>query len=222
MRLATADGRTVMMGDVVEDCELPVSLHCDVVGTGPIESVDVFNGTESVASLRPYNADDLGSRFKIMWSGAEVRGRDRAVTWDGRLTLTGTRILSAKPINFWNAEKPLRVDSDHVVSWQSVTTGGGAGVIVTTDLPDGDIQIDTDQISGHCALGGLGIEAMGWQSGGLKKRITVSRLPELPSPNSFAFSLPIDRLTDGDNPVYVRMTQEDGHMAWSSPIYLVS
>jgi hypothetical protein len=25
----------------------------------------------------------------------------------------------------------------------------------------------------------------------------------------------------GDLPVYVRVTQEDGHQAWSSPIYLI-
>jgi hypothetical protein len=24
-----------------------------------------------------------------------------------------------------------------------------------------------------------------------------------------------------DNPLYVRLTQEDGHQAWSSPIYLI-
>jgi len=25
----------------------------------------------------------------------------------------------------------------------------------------------------------------------------------------------------GDIPVYIRVTQEDGHQAWSSPIYLI-
>jgi hypothetical protein len=25
-----------------------------------------------------------------------------------------------------------------------------------------------------------------------------------------------------DNPLYVRLTQEDGHQAWSSPIYVIT
>ena len=25
---------------------------------------------------------------------------------------------------------------------------------------------------------------------------------------------------DGDNPVYIRLTQEDGTLAWTSPIYI--
>jgi hypothetical protein len=29
------------------------------------------------------------------------------------------------------------------------------------------------------------------------------------------------RAARGDIPVYIRVTQEDGHQAWSSPIYLI-
>ena len=31
----------------------------------------------------------------------------------------------------------------------------------------------------------------------------------------------LDKLHTGDNPIYVRMIQEDGHLAWTSPVYLV-
>jgi hypothetical protein len=31
-------------------------------------------------------------------------------------------------------------------------------------------------------------------------------------------SIPLN--SKGDNPLYVCLTQEDGHQAWSSPIYL--
>jgi len=33
--------------------------------------------------------------------------------------------------------------------------------------------------------------------------------------------LPLAELGAGDNPIYVKLVQEDGHMAWSSPIYVV-
>jgi hypothetical protein len=31
----------------------------------------------------------------------------------------------------------------------------------------------------------------------------------------------VERTGPGDLPVYVRVTQADGHQAWSSPIYLI-
>ena len=38
---------------------------------------------------------------------------------------------------------------------------------------------------------------------------------------SFSFRPRPDQLHPGDNPLYVHVVQEDGQMAWSSPIYLV-
>jgi hypothetical protein len=58
--------------------------------------------------------------------------------------------------------------------------------------------------------------------GGLEKRLSAARLPEEAGPRSCKFSLPVAGLRGGDNPIYARVTQEDGHMAWSSPIYVVA
>jgi hypothetical protein len=33
--------------------------------------------------------------------------------------------------------------------------------------------------------------------------------------------LDLETLHKRDNPIYIRVTQEDGHMAWTSPVYLV-
>ena len=33
---------------------------------------------------------------------------------------------------------------------------------------------------------------------------------------------PFEHAGAGDLPVYVRVTQADGHQAWSSPIYLIA
>ena len=41
------------------------------------------------------------------------------------------------------------------------------------------------------------------------------------APGSMRFAQPV-RLRAGDNPLYVRLTQEDGHQAWSSPIYAIA
>jgi hypothetical protein len=67
----------------------------------------------------------------------------------------------------------------------------------------------------------IGFEPAVIDYGGLKKRIELYRLPAKSEVREFSFSLELNDLHGGDNPVYIRTVQEDGHMAWSSPIYLV-
>ncbi|MHA2252565.1 MAG: DUF3604 domain-containing protein [Candidatus Kariarchaeaceae archaeon] len=73
-----------MMGDIIEDLCDTVELDVSVEGTAPIESINIFNGKNKIKTLHPYTKNDLGNRVKIMWSGAERRGRARLVRWDGR------------------------------------------------------------------------------------------------------------------------------------------
>jgi hypothetical protein len=223
VRLATDDGRRAIMGDVIHPGAGTPRLHVRLVGTAPIESAEVRDGLETIQTFRPYGTDDLGSRVKIVWSGAEVRGRDRMVAWNGGLRLRGNAILSATPINFWNANQPLEKVSSDQLAWKSITTGGATGVILTLDKPHaGSLDIETLQRRVECAVGSIGLEPTVWECGGLRKRIEIYRLPDRQRSCAFSFALPLTRLREGeDDPIYIRMTQEDGHMAWTSPIYVV-
>ncbi len=221
--LITDDGRCVIMGDVIEVSESDAAprLRVRVVGTAPIESVEVRNGLQVVETFRPYNRDDLGSRVKIVWSGAEVRGRDRMVSWDGGLRVRGNAVLDAVPINFWNPHRPLEKAGRDQLRWKSITTGGTTGVILALEKPRaGSIEIETLERRVECELDSVGLEPTVWECGGLRKRIEVYRLPDRPQAREFSFTLPLTALHKGDNPIYACMTQEDGHMAWTSPIYL--
>jgi hypothetical protein len=110
VRAECPSGRTGMMGDMIETDETEVALHVRVIGTGNIEQISLFNGTEQIESRCPYTERYLGRRIKVVWSGAEVRGRDRMVIQDGNLTIEGNRIRSITPINFWNPLKKVVQD----------------------------------------------------------------------------------------------------------------
>ena len=150
-----------------------------------------------------------------------MRGRDRLVAWDGGLHIHGNVITRAVPVNFWNPNRPLRRSGKNRLSWESITTGGVAGVILTLqDAHRGTLEIDTLQRRVHCALGDVGLRPKSWQCGGVAKKIEVYRLPNRAGANRFSFRVPLSRLRSGDNPLYLRVMQEDGHMAWTSPVYL--
>lgn len=220
VRLETGDGRWAMMGEVVEaGRDVPV-LHVHAVGTDAVERLEMRNGLRTVAVHSPYSADDLGDRVKVAWSGAEVRGRARIARWDGRLELSGGALLSATPIQFWHAGRPLERQGDAALAWRSVTTGGLAGIILALGAPDtGTLRIETLQGNAVCEIASLRHEPRIWSFGGLHKQIAISRLPARPT-REVRLSLPLTDLRPGDNPIYVKLVQEDGHIAWSSPIYV--
>jgi hypothetical protein len=222
LSVATADRRKALMGDVVDvGPGIPV-LHAALSGTGPIERVEVRNGLKTIKVLRPYRPQDLGARIKILWSGAEVRGRARMTTWDGSLLVKGNRVLDAAPINFWNPNCPLEQTGADGFTWKSVTTGGVAGMILTLEDPRaGWIHMKTLQRTIRLAVKSAALEPRTWDCGGLSKKIEIYRLPDQAPAHEFSFELPLGSLAPGDNPIYICAIQEDGHMAWTSPVYLI-
>ena len=220
--VTAGDGRGAAMGEVLRaESEARPVLRVSAVGTAPIERLLVRSGLSEVASHRPYAEADLGNRLKIVWRGAEVRGRARLVTWDGEVRVRGCRIENVTPINFWNADERPRAADAHTVSWRSVTTGGLSGVILQLDSAEaGTVELETAQRSVTFTVARLGAEPMVWECGGLGKQIEAHRLPDRNLATELTFEHVLGQLAPGDNPIYVRLDQEDGHMAWSSPVYV--
>ena len=81
-----------MMGDIIRPGSVADEASAEVIGTAPVERLDVLHGTQVVQTVRPLRAADLGRRVRVLWQGAEYRGRGRETIWQGKLTLSGNRI----------------------------------------------------------------------------------------------------------------------------------
>lgn len=214
------------IGDVMSISRDSVpSLRVSAAGTAPIERIEVRNGMHVLKTYRPYSKRELGRRVKIQWEGATVRGRGRQVVWDGGLSVSGNRIRSFETINFWNPEQKCEQLSQTELNWKSLTTGGVSGVILDLERQAvGELSVETTQKSFSAAIGRLGIVGRSHDVGGIGKRISAYRLPNAEAvckDFEFEFTPEWSTLNRGDNPIYVCVVQEDGHMAWSSPIYFV-
>ena len=78
--------RRLIMGDIARVADGEVELAIEVVGSAPIERLDIYDGLDLLETVRPYAAADLGARVRLVYEGAEYRGRARTTTWDGSLS----------------------------------------------------------------------------------------------------------------------------------------
>jgi len=217
----TEQVRSAIMGDIVAVEDDEVEIEFDILGTAPIERIELRDGLELVEVIRPYGADDLGRRIRVVWEGAESRGRGRNATWDGTALLQDNSIERAHAINFWNAETPLRQVAANELAWKSFTTGSFAGFdALLTDPGAGSLQIRTASGNIDIKVRDIGLEDRVMEVGGLQKRLRLYRLPDVNPHRQLALRRRFRISGVGDTRPYICVTQEDGHRAWSSPLYL--
>jgi hypothetical protein len=216
--------REARMGDIIRPGAAPMRLTAEVIGTAPIERLEVMHGTRVAQTERPFAAADLGRRVRVIWQGAEYRGRGRETMWHGRLTLSGNRFSRYAPVNFLNPERKVEETAPgSALAWTSVTTGNLAGVDLWLDeARRGTLRLETNVVAGEVDLAALADDTVAFDGGGLGRRLSVYRLPEADWSRRLTLDHTVRFPGGADLPVYVRVTQADGHQAWSSPIYLIA
>ncbi len=212
------------MGDIIRPRGAAMTLSAEVIGTAPVERVDVLHGTEVVHSVRPIGVGDLGRRVRVLWQGAEYRGRGRETIWQGKLTANGNRIARFAAVNFLNPERKIaETEPGTTLAWSSVTTGNLAGIDLWLDQAwTGTLTIETNVVSGEVDLATLADNVVVYDGGGLGRRLSVYRLPEADWSRRVTLEHAVTHEGSADLPVYIRVTQADGNQAWTSPIYLIA
>ncbi len=213
--------REAVMGDIVAVASRSATVRVRIDAASPIERVDLRAGPRTLETIRPYTAADCGRRIRVVWEGAEYRGRGRMTPWDGSLRVSGNTIESFEPINFWHLDKHLERTATDTLAWESVTTGNFAGADITLgDAHSGRLDIDTPHLKTSLPIDSIGFDDQVFDCGGLGRAVRVFRLPDVNPHRSLEIERTVDVAASGDTPVYVRVTLENGHQAWSSPIYL--
>ena len=215
--------REAVMGEIVASDAAEVALDVSVHGSAPIERLTVFNGKDVVAVWRPFEVPVLGRRIRIVMEGAKYRGRSREIYWNGQLRVEGNRILRAAPFNLFNVDKPIRLALDgSEVGFDTVTTGNFVGFDLWLEKADaGALFFVSDIVEARLEVAGIGLEDRVHKGEGLAVAMRAFRLPDSNEAHRADHSFRIPIAAGRDNPLFVRVTQEDGHQAWSSPTYVI-
>ena len=92
---------------------------------------------------------------------------------------------------------------------------------VLADRQAGRLHVETPLISFDLDVADIGLEDRLFDaSGQLPRFIRVYRLPDANPHRRLSFSRPVPLRELGDNAIYIRLMQEDGPRAWTSPVYV--
>lgn len=187
-----------------------------VNGTAPIRRVDLLRGSEQVASQSFAEGDE---RIEILWTGARSKDRHKVQDWSGSLNLSAGRIASVEPVGFEHPMQGIEQATDRVIRWDGATAGNYQGLRLRLDAPeDAELQIATEPVTASVQVGAVDDERT-FEGGPVNKRLSVRRTG-ISTSLDITRTLRDDRAPSGRQAYYVRVRQEDGEMAWSTPIFV--
>jgi hypothetical protein len=137
-----------------------VAFEFEILAGAPVERVEIRNRTALLEVWRPYKSMDLGRRIRVVWEGAEYRGRGRETMWRGNLALSDNSWSRLRPINRFNLDR--RFDATPLgLAFDGVTTGGFMGVeAVLHDVRAGTLEIETNLVQGRLPVAEIDLEAV--------------------------------------------------------------
>ncbi|MGI9525345.1 MAG: DUF3604 domain-containing protein [Hyphomicrobiaceae bacterium] len=213
--------RTAIMGDIVHARDEQCDFSFSVSAPAGIERIEIRSGEKTIETARPIDRSELGSRIRVLWSGAEYRGRGRTTTWQGRAVFVAAKIRKFKTVNHWNPERQFEQRGSNLIVWRTVTTGNFMGFDAWLDEDSTSrLQIATNHGDIDIPTRDIGYEDVTLEAGGLGRCLRITRLPDEPLEREFSATRRLAVNGYGDTPLWVCVTTEDGFQAWSSPIYI--
>jgi hypothetical protein len=213
-----------MIGSDVVAETLP--LHVEVAGTAGVERIDLLAAGRLVCSWdgSPYSQRPT-NRVRIRWSGARILNRNRATVWDGALRIRGNQLTQVAGFAFDSPAEGIREWKSDYVQWTSITTGDEDGLVLTlADGLAGTLEFETGVVRCPVALADLRRAPVTREAGGVEQRVVFELAPAADVPREVGWEIPVkpDRAlaVKGQIPYHLRITQVDGHRAWTSPWFV--
>ncbi|HBC94132.1 MAG TPA: hypothetical protein DCZ10_14850 [Pelotomaculum sp.] len=216
--VGTADGK--LMGDEWDDTVIPI-IQVNVTGTKPIEQVEILRNQEVVYSHPIFRKDDFDlGLIRIEWGGARIKSRGRETDWNGSISVEGGIIGETRVFAFDHPKQGIVEQDENHVSWVSTTSGDHDGLILNIKgSPQTIINFESDQGKSRATLAEIWNGPLRKECGGVGQYYMMRLQPKVSGPYAIELSWKDNEPLPGRNAYWVRIVQEDGEMAWSSPLY---
>lgn len=213
------------MGEEIECGEIP-EININVMSNSPIENVKVYNWNDIIEENTLLKKNE--KKIRVSWKGVRARNRKRAAKWDGKLHVKDGKFISAKEYAFDRADQGITLFKDNTIEWISSTSGDVDGIVVEIDSKkDSKLLFASQLYSFEIDVKDISDKPTIFDAGGENLQVEVVFANEEENDvekhiESCKASLIVKdiNIKDGLNAYWVRALQADGHIAWSSPIYV--
>ena len=215
-----------MMGDEVTMAQAPQTLEISAAGSGVFDALCIYDWDQLLErrELRPKRTDAIRIRF----SGVTQRGRNKEADWSGSIAVKGGKILKAERCGYTLGMKEPKVcDDGSGLSYQLKTNGEVKGFVLTMDMKDDTcFTVETPYGAISFTTAELQNGRIAKEMGGENLLIEVDFANQTPATaeeclesSQLKLSYPIHP-QKGEHAYWVKVAQEDGNAAWSSPIFV--
>lgn len=195
----------------------PPRIDVAVSGTAPIYRIDLFRGSERIDRQR----FDEGAKFvEFVWSGARSKTRSKVQDWSGGLGIDRGAIETVEPFGFDHPDDGIEERTTTSVKWSGSTAGNYQGVrLRVAGPPETTISFNTEPVSTTAQLGEIENRCLALDAG-VEQKLSIRRVGDCTVSDVETTFEDGERHGDEVSPYYVRVTQIDGEMAWSSPVFV--
>lgn len=209
------------MGEAFATSHRP-EIEVSVRGTAPLYSVEIIRGDRVVHDhelVRP--GDHTPDHIRVAWSGARLKSRGRHTNWEGSLKVADGAFGSVTEFAFDSPRQGVTYQSDKEIRWRSITCGDLDGLIVEVESGNNPrFRFESHPVSFSFSLSELRSSPVSRDAGRVDQKVEVSLARAVHGPGEADFTFVDEEVEPGTHPYYVRVMQEDGEMAWSSPLYI--
>lgn len=213
--------KRIIMGDSLKVKNEKIKFKVECVGTGTVERIEIWNKDRVVHRNYP-EFEGKGGCIKIIWKGSRARGRAREAIWNGELKIgKDNKFEKIEKINFYNDNhRVIFSKNKRLVSWNGSTTGGVQGLILGLKSSKGFLSLNLNERLFCFKIDEISQKPRTYTMGGLDLGLEIYKTLESDRGNGMKFEFEVDKINKGENPFFVKVIQRNGHIAWSSPIYL--
>ena len=213
------------MGSEITTTGTP-KINFQVEGTKAIERVDLFRGVEIIDSWdvsRRVEQPEDATYLRVLWGGTERKGTARVqrVDWTGSLSVSNGTVELVEPINFQSYDDDATLIDDNRIEWANKSAGNASGIIIKVQGDDStEITFESGPTTFSVKLNDVLNEDHRVDAGGVGRFAQIGPPPNPGGPMTFDLETVDEESVTGEFPYWIRVTQTDQSLAWSSPVYV--
>lgn len=198
----------------------------DIEGTKAIERVDLFRGVEIIDTwdVSPRAEQPEGATLlRVLWGGTERKGTARLqrVDWAGSLSVSNGTVELVDPINFQSYDDGATLIGDNRIEWANKSAGNAAGIIIKVQGDDSTkLAFESGPTTFTVKLNDVLNDDHRVDAGGVGRFAQIGPPPNPDGPMTFDLETTDEESVTGEFPYWIRVTQVDQSLAWSSPVYV--